>query len=154
VEGIWSDPQDQYRLGIVPTTQESRSDYVAVILRSTAPLWQAGEIKAEIRSTASPGIFTCTYFMANKKPEGTTLSLDHNSVLRGLLTTPKGPLEVMLMRVWPSVAGESDSATSVKGGISGSGFLLSRTLLATNWHVVAERKNITVALPEWNEGVY
>lgn len=154
VEGIWSDPQDQYRLGIVPAPQGSAADYVGVILRSSAPVWQPGEIKAEIRVTASPDVFTCTYFLANKKPEGTTLSLDHSSVLRGSLTTAKGPFELVLMRVWPNVAGESaGGAASVKGGISGSGFLLSRTLLATNWHVVANRKNISVALPEWNDGV-
>jgi serine protease Do len=154
VEGIWSDPQDQYRLGIVPAPPGSAADYVGVVLRSTSPLWQPGEIKAEIRSTASPDVFTCTYFLANKKPEGTTLSLDHNSVLRGSLTTTTGPFELVLMRVWPNMAGESaGGAASVKGGISGTGFLLSRTLLATNWHVVADRKNISVALPEWNDSV-
>ena len=152
VEGIWSDAQDQYRLGIVPAPQGSGSDYLAIVLRSTAPLWQVGEVKAEIRSTASPDIFTCTYYMSNKKPEGTTLSLDHNSVLRGSVTTPKGPYDVLFMRVWPNVAAESP-ALSIKGGISGSGFLLNRTLLATNWHVVADRKNITVALPEWHDAI-
>src|SRR5208337_4793492 len=149
VEGIWSDTQDQYRLGIVPAPGGSGADYVAVVLRSNSPLWQPTEIKAEIRSTASPDIFTCTYFMANKKPAGTTLTLDHNSVLRGSLATPKGPFDLLLMRVWPSVAEESGSAPSAKGRV-GTAFLLSRSgLLATNWHVVANAKNFSVAFPGW-----
>jgi S1-C subfamily serine protease len=151
VEGIWSDTEDKYRLGIVPAPGGSGADYVAVVLRSNLPLWQPGEIKAEIRRTASPDIFTCTYFMANKKPRGTTLTLDHDSVLRGSITTPKGPFDLLLMRVWPEIAKESTSTTSAKGGASGTGFLLSRGgLLATNWHVVADAKNISVAFPGWN----
>lgn len=154
VEGIWTDTQDQYRLGIVPAPVGSGADYVAVVLRSNSPLWQASEIKAEIRSTASPGIFTCTYFMANKKPAGTTLTLDHDSALRGSLATPKGQFDLLLVRVWPKVPEDSVGVASAKGGVSGTGFLLSRSgLLATNWHVVANAKNVTVAFPGWSGSI-
>jgi S1-C subfamily serine protease len=152
VEGIWSDTRDQYRLGIVPAAAGSGADYVAVVLQSNSPVWQPGEIKAEIRSTASSDIFTCTYFLANKKPSGTTLTLEHDSTLRGSLATPDGPLDLLLVRVWPSIAEESANAMSPKGGVSGTGFLLSRSgLLATNWHVVADAKNISVAFPGWSD---
>jgi S1-C subfamily serine protease len=128
------------------------ADYVAVILRSNAPLWEPGEIKAEIRGTASPDVFTCTYFMGNKKPAGTTLTFDHDSVLRAsVITTPTGPLNVVLVRVWPTIPGESAHEASAKGGASGTGFLLSRSgLMGTNWHVVADAKNVSVAFPGWN----
>ena len=132
MEGIWSDTQNQYRLGIVPAPEGSGSDYVAVVLRSNSPLWQTSEIKAEIRSTASPSVFTCTYFMANKKPEGTTLTLDHNAMLRGSVATPKGSMELLLMRVWPKVE-ESASTPSAENGAFGTAFLLSRSgLVAAN----------------------
>ncbi len=151
VEGIWSDTRDEYRLGIVPAAVGSGADYVAVVLQSKSPVWQPGEIKAEIRSTAASDIFTCTYFLANKKPSGTTLTLEHDSTLRGSLSTANGPLDLLLVRVWPSIAEESASTTSAKSGLSGTGFLLSRSgLLATNWHVVADAKNISVAFPGWN----
>jgi hypothetical protein len=126
VEGIWTDTEDRYRLGIVPASEGSGADYIAVILRSTSPVWEASEIKAEIRSTASPNIFTCTYFMGDKKPKGTTLTLEHNSMLHGSVATPKGPFDLLLMRVWPKVSEESVSAPSAKGVASGTGFLLSR----------------------------
>lgn len=154
VEGIWSDTQDQYRLGIVPAPAGSGADYVAVILRSNSPLWQPGEIKAEIRNTASSDIFTCTYFLGNKRSAGTTLTLDHDSLLRGSLATAKGLLDLLLVRVWPSSSEGSASAVPTKGVTSGTGFPLSRNgLLATNWHVVADAKNISVAFPGWNDSV-
>jgi S1-C subfamily serine protease len=154
VEGIWSDTEDKYRLGIVPAPAGSGADYVAVVLRSNSPVWQPSEIKAEMRSTASPDIFTCTYFMGDKKPAGTTLTLEHNSTLHGSVDAPKGRFDLVLMRVWPKVSEESASAPSANGVASGTGFLLSRSgLLATNWHVVADAKNIRVAFPGWNGSV-
>src|SRR5271157_101832 len=153
VEGIWSDAQDEYRLGIVPAPGGSGADYVAIVLQSNMPLWHPGEIKAEIRSTASPEVFTCTYFLANKKPTGATLALDHNSVLRGSYTTPKGTTELLLLRVWPGITGQSERGASAKAATSGTGFLLNRSgLIATNWHVVANAKKINVAFPGWTDG--
>ncbi len=153
VEGIWTDTEDHYRLGIVAASGSNGADYVAVVLRSNSPVWQPSEIKAEIRSTASPDIFTCTYFMGDKKPAGTTLTLEHNSTLHGSITTPK-PFDLLLVRVWPKIAAESASVTSAGGVASGTGFLLNRSgLLATNWHVVADAKNLSVAFPGWSGAV-
>lgn len=153
VEGIWTDSEDQYRLGILPAAEGSGADLVAVVLRSSSPLWQPGEIKAEIRSTATPDIFTCTWFMKNKKPTGTTLTVEHNSMLRGsVIDTPTGTQTLLLMRVWPKASEETISNAPASGVVtSGTGFLLSQSgLIATNWHVVADGKNISVAFPSLN----
>jgi hypothetical protein len=156
VEGIWSDPQDKYRLAIVPAPKggETDADFVAVVLRSSSAVWQPGEIKAEIRITGSADIFTCTYYIGNKKPVGTTLTLDGNSVLKGLLKTPTSSDDLLLIRVWPKVAEASSGPAVGKAGASGTGFLLTRTgLIATNWHVVADAKNIEVTFPESKDAV-
>lgn len=152
VEGIWTDPEDRYRLGIVPALEGTGADFIAVVLRSNSPIWQAGEVKAEIRSTASPDVFTCTYFLENKRPAGTTLTVEHNSLLRGsVINTPTGPLNLLFVRVWPKVSEEIGSEAPAKSATSGTGFLLNRSgLIATNWHVVADAKNISVAFPSWD----
>ncbi|MFI5087044.1 MAG: serine protease [Terriglobales bacterium] len=151
VEGIWSDPQNEYRLGIVKAPEGSSADYFAVVLQSASPIWQASEIKAEFRTTASPNVFTCTYFMRNKRPGGTTVTLEHDSLLRGSISTPNGPFELVLLRVWPKAAEEPLKA-SEQGGKSGTGFLLTRSgLIATNWHVVSDAKKISVAFQGWSD---
>lgn len=152
IEGIWNDPKNEYRLGIVKARDGINADYVAVVLESASPVWQPGEIKAEIRATASPDVFTCTWFMGNKKPSGITLSLVQDSVLRGSIDTPKGPHELEYLRVWPKTQGLPAKATSQEAGKSGTGFLLTRSgLIATNWHVVSGTKRVAVTFPGWTE---
>ena len=154
VEGIWTDPGNKYRLGVVKAPDGGTADYVAVILQSVSPVWKPGEIKAEIRTTASAGVFTCTYFMANKKPFGTTLLLDHDAELKGSITTPSGPFDLVLLRVWPEIRNQPVPATSQEGQKTGTGFPITQSgLIATNWHVVSDSKRITVTLPGWKEGV-
>jgi serine protease Do len=153
IEGIWSDPQNEYRLGIVKAPEGSTADYIAVILNTTNPLWQPNEIKAEIRSTAAASIFTATIFLGNKKAAGTTLTLDHDAVLRGSVAGPNGTVDLTYLRVWPKLANEPVTATSEKSGKSGTGFLISRSgLIATNWHVVSDANRISVSFPGWREG--
>ncbi len=125
LEGIWADPENKYRLGIVKAPEGNAADYLAVILQSSSPIWQPNEIKAEIRATASPRVFTCTYFMANKKPSGTTLVLEHDAELKGSISTPVGSRELVLLRLWPASAGEPTNAASEQGGKSGTGFLIT-----------------------------
>lgn len=154
LEGIWTDTENKYRLGIVPAPLGSGADFVAVVLQSNSPVWQPNEIKAELHTTASPEVFTCTYFMGDKKPGGTTLVLEHDSVLRGSIDLPKVPHELVLLRVWPTITDGATKVASEQGAKSGTGFLLTRTgLIATNWHVVSDSKHVSIAFPGWKDGI-
>jgi len=91
--------------------------------------------------------------MKNKKPAGTTLTVEHNSLLRGsAISTPTGPFNLLLVRVWPKISEERTGNAPASGNVaSGTGFLLTHGgLIATNWHVVADAKNISVAFPSWS----
>ena len=102
IEGIWTDGQNQYRLAIIAVAGGS-TDYLAVVLQSNAPLWQAGEVKAEFTRTESPSVFSSTYFMLNKQPVSTTFTLE-GGVLRTAIRTPVGQSEVSLVRAWPTAS--------------------------------------------------
>ena len=64
--------------------------------------------------------------MQDKSLWARPFTVGHNSVLRGPpVSTPTGPFNLVLVRVWPKVYEEpSDVPTSVVA--SGTGFLLSR----------------------------
>lgn len=156
VEGIWTDTDDKYRLAVVPATNVAGADYVAVILRSSTPLWEPGEIKAEIRRTASPAVFTMTYYAGNKQAVGTTLTID-GAILRSSITIQGTSSDVVLMRVWPAMSEPSpaprEAATSV-GGVTGTGFVVSAAgLIATNWHVVQDARTIDIVFPGSQEPI-
>lgn len=121
LEGIWSDSENKFKLGIVKAPEGSTAEYVAVVLESESPIWQPGEIKAEIQTTASRSIFICAYFLDDKKPGNTTVILEDDSVLRGSISTPTGPLELMLVRVWPKGRDEPGKAPEEHHVKSGTG---------------------------------
>lgn len=81
VQGIWTDTRNKYRLGIVPAPEGSGEDYFAVVLGSSSPIWQIGEIKGEIRTTATPleltGAPRETGYQNSRRPEDReTTSID------------------------------------------------------------------------------
>ena len=154
VEGIWTDLEDKYRIAVVAATEGSGADYIAVILRSASPVWEPGEIKAEFRATASPTVFTSTYFMENKQAIGTTFALQGGAVLKASAPTPSGPTDLSLIRVWPAVRTDDARSVDRRGGASGTGFLVTRAgLIATNWHVVEGATSVAVHFPGMTQSV-
>jgi serine protease Do len=93
--------------------------------------------------------------MQNKKPIGTTLTLEQNSLLRGSpVNVGTTPFNLLLVRVWPKISQPSSTETEAKNVEAGTGFLITNSgLIATNWHVVENAKNITVAFPGWSGAV-
>jgi len=152
LEGIWTDPNDQFRLVIVKAQGGSGADYYGVVATSNEPPWEPGEIKAELKATALPTVFTASYYTADKKRVGTTLTLERDVLLRGTLTVGDRSEEVALVRVWPPVTGASGAAPSASATSFGTGFLVTHTgLIATNWHVVADAKEVGVTFPGVSE---
>jgi serine protease Do len=154
VEGIWSDPEDHYRIAIVPAPSGTAADYVGVLLRTNSPVWEPGEVKAEFSSTASPDIFTCRYFMGNKKPTGTTFIIDHDALMKATVSFQNRTEELILLRVWPKLSTDTAGSATPTSGSAGTGFILNTNgLVATNWHVVKDARHITISFPEVRERI-
>lgn len=100
IEGIWEDGTGQYRLAIVPAASDGSGGYVAVVLTVSAPLWEPGEIKAELAKSTAADTFSGNYYALNKQPLETTFVLQ-GDVVSASMSTPTGPLNVSLRRVWP-----------------------------------------------------
>jgi hypothetical protein len=98
VEGVWVDPDGQYRLGIVPVTEAGGADYAAVVLQAAAPLWEPGEIKAELKRTDDPNRFLVTYYLLNKQPVTLNFALSDGDRLSSTLTITGTSLEIVLLR--------------------------------------------------------
>ena len=98
ITGIWSDPDEQYRLAIIPAAAGSEADYIAVVLSVSAPLWEPGEVKAEFTRGDAPDRFDATYYLLNKQPVTLTFALQSDR-LTATLSTPGAATEIALLRV-------------------------------------------------------
>ncbi|HVZ19863.1 MAG TPA: hypothetical protein VG871_02305 [Vicinamibacterales bacterium] len=111
IEGIWDDGSGQYRLAIVPEPGGEQGRYVAVVVKVSAPLWTTGEIKAEFSKTAAAGEFAGNYYALNKQPLQTMFVLQ-GDVMTATMSTPTGPLDVSLRRVWPEARPATAAVTA------------------------------------------
>jgi len=151
IEGIWTTTDSKYEFAILKNTSGSYtdSDYIGVITHSSESRWKTGEIKLLLKKTSSAQLYTGSYYVETtgmwgngKKDYGTTFSMRSNNLLECYL--PTGiyglPLKTAFLRTYPAY--DSSSVTTLQN--SGTGFFISETLVATNYHVVSGAKEIEV----------
>ena len=153
IEGIWTDDDNNYRVGIFRQEGASSRDFVAYILRTDHPLWRPGQVKMEFDRTAYNRSYNASYYVGNHSRQGTTAVIDESGLLQIEIERPDGsPLNMTFIKNYPfNVAdgGSGNSETQDESAASaGSGFVLDESgLVATNYHVIAERDDIDVFLP-------
>lgn len=81
IEGIWTDNNNRYTIGIIKDTSKKFGDYIGVILKSGYPIWTPGEIKIEFKETSSNTTFMGNVYMRDKSKQGTTFILDSNNTI-------------------------------------------------------------------------
>jgi S1-C subfamily serine protease len=76
IEGIWADSENKYSMGIIKDPTQKYGDYIGIVLHSSTPIWSPGEIKMELRETATRNIFTANVYLGNKSRVGAEVLLD------------------------------------------------------------------------------
>lgn len=151
VEGIWSTTDNKYEITILKNTSGTftDSDYIGVITRSSESRWKLGEIRLLLRKTASPQLYTGSYYVETtsmwgngKKDYGSTFTMSGNNLIECYL--PTGiyglPVKTTFLRTYPAY--DSLPMTTMKS--SGTGFFISKTLVATNYNMVSDAKDIEI----------
>jgi S1-C subfamily serine protease len=151
LEGIWTTTDNKYEFAILKNTSATFTDfdYIGVITHSSENRWKKGEIKLLLKKTSSAQLYTGSYYRdttgmwgTEKKEYGTTFNMSSNNLIECYL--PTGiyglPVKHVFLRTYPAY--DSSNITTMQN--SGTGFFVSKTLVATNYHVVSGAKEIEV----------
>lgn len=108
-------------------------------VKSNNPRWKLGDVKAELRPSASAGLFKATWYMADKsKNDDAYLVFDGTS-----MKTYVANGETNYLKMYPTAASGS-GISAIGSSWSGTGFALNNGYIATNYHVVENANTITV----------
>jgi len=153
IEGVWIWPDNSYEVIITRNSMEAfpEYDYVGLITDTQNDRWNMGDVKFLLKESASQEIYTGTFYLGDKSTFGTSFVLRDPNIIETSIPSRRpgqwvyGPPEsLLLVRVYPK--GQGTAKAKGGGGSSGTGFFVSDEVVATNYHVVADAKAITVDL--------
>ena len=154
VEGIWTESQNnQYRIGIFKDNEKINRDYVGIIIDSKHLFWKPKQVKIELNKTAYKKVFTTNYFMANHSEQGTTAYINEVGMLEMELTSKGESFKSTFIKNYPQNINHILGSDKINvSETSGSGSIISESgLVVTNYHVIEDRSNIFVYLPQINK---
>jgi len=147
VEGIWSWDSNDYEVAIIKnnTNTYSQYDYIGIITESRNDGWQLGEIKLLLKKTVSDYVYSVIYYMGDKSETGTTITMPNENMIEMFLPTGAygSKQKTILVKSYP--ANKKEIFKSNETSSSGTGFFISNDVIATNYHVVADAKEIKIS---------
>jgi len=148
IEGVWVWDDNHYEAAIIRNTTEyyKEYDYLGVVTDTRNSNWSRGQIKLLLKETASPQAYSGMYLNNEHDELGTMFLLSSQNLIE--FSLPYGPYgnpqRVMLVRNFPKEP-RSSSVVDTENS-SGTGFFVTQDLVATNYHVVREAKNISFSV--------
>jgi S1-C subfamily serine protease len=150
LEGIWIFPDNAAEIAIAQYAPGAGGEfeYFGVVVSSPSPRWRVGEPVLFMKSTATPTIFVGTWaerdggggWRDGPLVRGGTVLLKNPNMIEVL--GPRG--NQLLVRMYPKSPGGAAAARLSEG----TGFFVSRRLVATSHHVVDGARTITVRMGE------
>lgn len=126
----------RYRLGLVKKLNEYKLIYLS---GDNTNKWTAGEVKATLERSATPGVFVGTWFMHNKTSVHITMLFDNENTFSVYFPSEQPSIYT---RTYPITNIAQSGSKSVK---TGTGFLISpKGYIATNYHVVDGARTIKI----------
>jgi len=150
IEGVWVWDNNTYEAAIIRNTTEyyKEYDYLGVVTDTRNSNWSRGQIKLLLKETASPQAYSGLYLEGEHNELGTMFLLSSQNLIE--FSIPIGPYgspeRTMLVRNFPK---ESPTQRIAEAENSlGTGFFVTQDVVATNYHVVREAKQISVSVGE------
>ncbi len=137
IEGVWLSEDQRYEIAIFKYRLEGYEeyDYIGIIVTSRNDEYKPGDLKCLFKKTAREDACPGRWYMANKDTEdGLFVLKDADTVSYAVDGTPS-----LLIRM--RVQDKQETAASM-----GTGFVMAKGLIATNYHVVAEHQKFEVTL--------
>lgn len=137
IVGIYEGFSDnKYKLACV----KDGNEYKLIYLGSSEPLkqWRLGDVKAVLRTSATPGFFKVNWYMADK-----TVNTDVYAMFEG------GSMKIVIdgdedgyLKMYPTFNNIGNSSLTQEW--SGTGFALKNGYVVTNYHVIENAKSISI----------
>lgn len=136
--GIYEGIDEQgYKLACIKENDE----YILVFLgvKNNDARWSLGDVKAELRQSASAGLFKATWYMADKSKNEDAYLVFDGSTMKVYVANQ----ETNYLKMFPSATTGSGHISS-NNSWSGTGFALNNGYIATNYHVIENARKISI----------
>ena len=145
-----------YNRHIIAVIKDGANYKIVYIKGSNTTVWKEGELKGTLIPTNTKGLYKVTsWFIENKMPTTADFYVEHNGNYITLHDAKTG-VETQFMKLYPeNDLLEGDISSDENGNNSkeqdtpsgnGSGFFVSRNIVATNHHVVDGAKKVEVVI--------
>jgi len=140
---VWDN--NRYEVAIIRNNTEhyKEYDYLGVLTETRVDTWTRGQIKLLLKETAAPQAYSGVYLNGDHNELGTLFLLSSQNLIEFTVPDQYGNQHrTMLVRNFPRESQQQRIAADESS--SGTGFFVTQDVVATNYHVVKDGKQISL----------